>query len=108
MLGEMEHEQEVGSASLTDIEDEDLFELETLGYRYGSNCREIRLPANSFVNYMEISYDQVSLQILSAFFNFKKLKAFEGEAIVVEDSRALLGDRSKEDGTKGWFFTEEK
>ena len=84
-------------------QDVNWFELETLGYRYGSNCKEVRLPTHSYVNYMEISYDPDTLQILSAFFNFEKLKeGFEGEENQNEEGdiiRALLGERGSEDGT---------
>ena len=85
-----------------------LFELETLGYRYGSNCQDVQLPANSFVNYFEVSYDQMTLQIKSAFLNFESVdKAATGE-VTASGNWALFGKKSKEDVVKDWFFSPEK
>ena len=85
-----------------------LYELETLGYRYGSNCQDVQLPANSFVNYFEVSYDQMTLQIKSAFLNFESLDRAASGEVTASGNWALFGKKSKEDVVKDWFFSPEK
>ena len=64
------------------------------------------MPVNSFVNYFEVSYDKMSLQIKSAFFNFAKLDQDDKIAAGSEaDYRALFGERSTDDEVKDWFFS---
>ena len=81
-----------------------LFELESLGYRYGSDCKDVEVPADSFVNFFEVAYDKTSLQITSAFVNFAPLNPTSGEQGPIKGNIALFGQKGSEDLAKEWFF----
>lgn len=93
-----------------------LFELESLGYRYGNNCQEAEVPADSYVNYFEVAYRADDLTIKQVFANFALLKAPPTITSIPEDADvgetknafALFGESDPEtDLTKGWFFKPE-
>ena len=52
----MSESEEVGDGSVVVVTTDPLFEMESLGYRYGSNCLEAEVPSGSYVNYFEVAY----------------------------------------------------
>ena len=70
-----------------------MLELQSLGYRYGDDCRSFTIGPDQSVTYLEVSY---GTEGITSF--FAKL----GGGVNI-----LYGTRQVGDSTKGWSFNEE-
>ena len=68
-------------------------ELDSLGYRYGSNCRAVELLKDQLVSYLEVSYD---LNNVNSFF-----------VKTGKNTNILFGARQPNDLSKSWSFNSE-
>jgi len=41
----------------TTADPSEILELESLGYRYGSNCKEVLIEEDQFISYLEVTFD---------------------------------------------------
>lgn len=69
-------------------------ELESLGFRYGSDCQEVTIPKDQSIVYLEITYN--SDQVTSFFAKLSDSK-----------TNYLYGSRKTGDSTKNWSFNDE-